>query len=146
MTARAPVMAMALAVLVGCGEAAESETASEPTPSYAAIEAEIFEPACTFACHSGGEFAAGGLDMQSPPRATLVGVPATATACADSAWKRVVAGSPEESLLYVKVVAKLEGTAVPCGDGMPAGANKPALSAEEVARIRAWIEAGALDE
>ena len=140
---RAPLALLVLAAAAGCGDGAESEPEPEEAPSYAEIEQQIFAPACTFACHSGGEFAAGGLDMQSPGHAALVDVPATAAVCADTEWKRVVPGRPEQSLLYVKILAKLEGTPAPCGDGMPAGSNKPALSADEVESIRAWIAAGA---
>ena len=140
------VWPMALVGVQGCGGEDGAAEVEEGPPRYADIEATIFQPACTFACHSGGEFAAGGLDMQAPPRTSLLEVPAKAKVCADSGWRRVVAGRPEESLLYVKVAAKIEGTEAPCGDTMPAGVDRPALSAEDIERVRAWIEAGALED
>jgi hypothetical protein len=63
--------------------------------------------------------------------------------CAGAGWSRVVAGDPEHSLLYVKIVAKLDDTETPCGESMPSGANREPLTAEQVEQVRAWIAAGA---
>jgi hypothetical protein len=145
MSRRCTALLLAL-VCSACSGADETEPPPQEAPQYGELDARIFVPACTFACHSGGEFAGGGLDMTVPPSKALIDVPAVAAACADGGWKRVVPGRPEQSLLYLKIAAKLEGTEPPCGDGMPAGANRPSLSADEVAEVRAWIEAGALEE
>ena len=52
---------------LGC--AAESTVEGAPA-GFTAIDTDVFQPSCTFACHSGGDFAAGGLDMvQCPTRA-----------------------------------------------------------------------------
>lgn len=137
------VVALSLA-LAGCGETQGGGPA--PGPSFAKINTEIFEPNCTYACHSGGEFAAGGLDMKADPYRTLVGVRAVADACKESPLVRVAPGKPAESLVYLKVASKLDGTPAPCGDGMPAGADRAPLTAEEVDTIRSWIEDGAADD
>jgi hypothetical protein len=143
-TARAlPHLLVAMAAW-GCGDST-TETPEEP-PRYAELQADVFEPSCTFACHSGGEFAAGGLDMESPPDVALVEVIATAVPCTGAGWMRVVRGRPDESLLYLKVAAKHDGVEAPCGDVMPSGAERPALSTEQLARVRSWIEAGAPED
>ncbi len=76
----------------------------------------------------------------------LVGAPASAAACVGNEAPRIVAGDPSRSLLYIKVAAKLDGSAVPCGDTMPLGPDVPPLSANEVELIRRWIAAGAQDD
>jgi hypothetical protein len=139
------VLAIAASLaLVGCGET--QGPGGAPRPSFAKINTDVFEPNCTYACHSGGEFAAGGLDMKADPYRTLVGVRAVAAVCKSSPMVRVAPGQPDESLVYLKVAAKLEGKPAPCGDGMPAGVDRPALTADEVDAIRAWIEDGAPDD
>jgi hypothetical protein len=52
---------------------------------------------------------------------------------------RVVPGSPEESLLYLKVSMDVP----PCGTRMPFGATHP-LPAADIDLIRTWIQGGAL--
>ena len=56
----------------------------------------------------------------------------------------LVAGDPEASLAYLKVVAKADGTDPPCGDPMPSGHSRPALADAQIAALRDWILAGAL--
>lgn len=134
---------LALAGLVaGCSDDGGGVGGGVSTVSFARIDEEILKPRCTFACHSGGEFAAGGLDLEVEPRAALVEQKATAAVCVGGG-QRVVPFEPEASLLYLKVAAKLEGEAAPCGDTMPPGASEPALPEAEVSLIREWIEAGA---
>ncbi len=134
---------LALAGLVaGCSDEPSGAGGGVSSASFARIDEEILKPRCTFACHSGGEFAAGGLDLEVEPRAALVEQNATAAVCVGGG-QRVVPFEPEASLLYLKVAAKLEGEAAPCGDTMPPGASEPALPEEQVELIREWIEAGA---
>ena len=137
-------LALAAAVfVVGCGDDGSGVGGGASTVTFARIDEEILKPNCTFACHSGGEFAAGGLDLEIEPLAALIEQNATAAVCAGGG-QRVVPFEPEASLLYLKVVAKLEGDAAPCGDAMPPpGASEPALPEEQVELIREWIEAGA---
>ncbi len=84
--------------------------------------------------------------MTGDLHAALIGVPASAAACVGNETPRVVPGDPSKSLLYIKVAAKLDGCAVPCGDTMPLGPDIAPLSASEVELIRAWIAAGAQDD
>jgi hypothetical protein len=140
------LLALSVALVVsGCGDTENGgggATASGVT--FVRIDDEILKPSCTFACHSGGEFAAGGLDLEIEPLAALVDQDATAVACVGGG-KRVVPFEPEASLLYLKVAAKLHGDAAPCGDVMPPGPDVPALAEEQVEMVREWIEAGALE-
>jgi hypothetical protein len=135
------VLALGLSACAGA-----PETNALPASSFSRINTDVFEPNCTFACHSGGEFAAGGLDMKEDPYGSLVRARPTAMECRGSEMLRVAPGKPDESLVYVKVRAKLDGVAPPCGEGMPSGANRAALDADDTEAIRAWIEAGAPDD
>jgi hypothetical protein len=90
--------------------------------------------------------AAGGLDLHENPVASLVNKPATAVACQGMSMKRVVVGHPDKSLLYLKIISKIDGTEPPCGDGMPSGVDLAPLTPEEAERVRSWIAAGAPDD
>lgn len=137
-------LALALALFAaGCGDDGSGVGGGASSVTFARIDEEILKPRCTFACHSGGEFAAGGLDLEVEPRAALVEQNATAAVCVGGG-QRVVPFEPEASLLYLKVAAKLESEPAPCGDTMPPG-SEPALPEEQVELIREWIEAGAPD-
>jgi hypothetical protein len=132
--------AIALLVLAGCSSGESDDTTAA---TFSALDARVFRPSCTLACHSGGEFAAGGLDLESDGHAALVDQPPSAAVCEGQPFVRVAPGQPQESLLYLKVMAKLDGTLPPCGDVMPPGADKPPVSTEDAEAIRDWIEAGA---
>lgn len=137
---------LAALVAIGCGPTDSAAPAPEAA-TLSSINETIFLPKCTTACHSGGsEVAAGGLDMQGDPRAAMLDVPATAVPCTGAGQKRLVAGDPEASLLYTKVASKAAGQEPPCGEGMPLGADRPALSAAELEQLRAWIADGASDD
>lgn len=92
-------------------------------------------------CHVPG--AAFSLDLSTQQLAyeELVGGPNQGAAefitCANQGLYRVIPYNPDQSLL----VQKLEATHS-CGDRMPPGGS---LSAVNIALVRAWIEAGALD-
>jgi hypothetical protein len=114
--------------------------------TFSAIYTEIFvAKGCTGSplCHAGP---GGGLTLSQRQAAyaalydtPAMGVTLMAPHCRDSGLKRVAPGAPEQSLLMMK----LEGTQ-PCGSAMPP--NPPLLDASDVARIRAWIGNGALDD
>jgi polyvinyl alcohol dehydrogenase (cytochrome) len=89
----------------------------------------------TSACHGTG--ARGRLDMSTRDGAyaELVGTVAEGGGCAPTGLFRVAPGDPDQSLLQLKV-----DRVPPCGGPMPPAA---ALTADSVARIRAWIGAGA---
>ncbi len=143
MNALAPhrfVFALALLGIASAG----CDVDAEKAPTFTEINEAILKPNCTFACHSGGvEFAAGHLDLELAPHASLVGVAPTSEECLSSPMRRVVAGDPEQSLLYVMSFAKLHGEEAPCGGTMPLGEDRPSLSAEDLESVRAWIAAGA---
>ena len=112
-------------------------------PTLASLDANVFQPRCTWVCHSGGEYAAGGLDLSDFRTATF-GVPATSRACEDTGLALVVPGDPDASLLVLKVSAATDGEDAICGDGMPNGFRHP-LSTTQVDTIREWIVAGGED-
>lgn len=139
---RRPALAVALLLAAACGPDGEDLPPLEPT--FSSLDANVFGPRCTAPCHSGGEdFAAGGLDMEPDARLALLDVIADSSKCRDSGLTLLVAGEPEESLAYLKMVAKLDDTDPPCGDPMPSGRTRAALTQEQVDTVRAWIAAGA---
>jgi hypothetical protein len=91
-------------------------------------------------CHFGGAHASL-LQMMTKQQAydELVDQDAEGSECGSSGLKRVVPGDPDNSLL----VQKLEGTAS-CGVRMPKDLDP--LSTDQIALIRAWIEAGAKND
>ena len=133
---------LALAVFVvaaGCGTS--SPSAPSPTPSGVSfaqqIQAQILTPACT-SCHTDdGRTPSGGLNLKAGSAyADLVGVASSSKPGAT----RVIAGNPSGSYL----VQKLEGAADIVGLRMPRN-GPPFLSDAQVALIRQWIQAGALN-
>jgi hypothetical protein len=69
----------------------------------------------------------------------LVGKPAEGSVCSTTGATRVVASDPTTSLLYLKVT----NDPAKCGGKMPTTGS---LTAAQQATIRAWIEAGALND
>lgn len=116
-------------------------------PTFTNIVDTIFPGCAGPTCHSsvvGGNLTL--LGDKAAVHAALVGVDAmgvnlppdpTKMNCKDTGLKRVAAGSPEMSLLYLKVQTS---TDPPCGLRMPTGSM---LSADKVELIRGWIAAGA---
>ena len=115
-------------------------------PHLSSLRANVLDRNCIAPCHSGGENAAGSMDLSGDAHLNLVGVAAMGTGCASSGKMRVVAGMPDESLLWLKPHSKIEDIAAPCGDPMPLGATRDPISQEELDAIRGWIMAGALDD
>jgi hypothetical protein len=106
--------------------------------AFSDLYSDIFSKRCAdMACHGGGGGGAGKLDMTSRDAAyaSLVEVTAAGPECKTSGKKRVVKGAPDASLLYEKI----SGTPS-CGQRMPIGST---LDADSIARIEAWIAAGA---
>ena len=98
----------------------------------------LFQTPC-IGCH--GATARGGLNMSNKNGAHMeLTSPGNAegASCASGNRKRVVPGMPDASLL----IKKLEGTQ-DCGERMPEG--RAALTAAQIAEVRAWITAGALN-
>lgn len=116
-------------VIAGCGPSEQ-----EP-PTLTEVHENIFLKSCTFSsCHQGTS-AAGMLDLKTDPYAALVEVPASGA----PSRVRVVPGDPDASYLMEKLTSDTPA------DGDPMPPESP-LSEERIATIRAWIEAGALDD
>lgn len=122
---------------------AEASTADARAPdggfeSFSAIYRDIIAPQCS-SCHVSDERAGLNMSTRALALAELVGVPAdTASAC-NGQGPRVVAGNAANSLL----VNKIDAANPRCGARMPR--NAPPLDAEDIARIRRWIDQGAHD-
>ncbi len=100
-------------------------------PTLASIQALVFDPRCV--SHHGDRSPHAGLNLsEGVSHAALVNVPSTQTAL-----DLVEPGDAENSYL----VHKLEGRTGIAGDRMPPSGD--ALTAEEIAAIRDWINAGA---
>ncbi|MCB9680120.1 MAG: hypothetical protein H6733_01490 [Alphaproteobacteria bacterium] len=120
-----------MAIWSGCG--------GDATPTLSGDIAPLFQRNCTTSgCHGGPE-AQTGLDLSDGVAwAQLVGVASSEAPSVD----RVVPGNADDSYL----IHKLEGTAEAVGgsgDIMPPGFG---LAQSDIDLVRAWIEAGALDD
>lgn len=114
-----------------------------PDVTWSSIYTKAFAPRCATAqCHDSASHAAA-LDMSSADiaYAALVGIAAAQSeggTCGASGLQRVKAGDPDNSLL----MQKLDQTQT-CGSQMPLGSA--AFTAPFLDPIRAWVNAGALD-
>ncbi len=122
----------------GSDAGADAGTADAGTESFAAIYSDIIMPICS-GCHRSVN-PTGALDMSTVRKAfdDLVDQQAAGPACGSSNLERVVPGNSAMSLL----VQKLAGTQT-CGSQMPL--NGTPLSADQIDRIRRWIDQGAHD-
>ncbi|QXD16765.1 hypothetical protein GQ464_007455 [Rhodocaloribacter litoris] len=121
---------------IGCEHADPREEEPPPpddTVSFAAVQS-IFTSNCAFSgCHA-GTFPAQGLNLSAGQAyANIVNVPSQEEPSLD----RVEPGDPDRSYLFMKIT----GAPGIRGERMPLG--RPPLSAEQIERIRRWIEAGA---
>lgn len=123
-----------------------STTSTTLAATWAEVQA-VFAVSCAgSACHTGehNEADLGGLDDLEQGFAALVNVPSVQSNAGgeEAPLRRVEPGDAEASYL----IHKLEGTHLepPAnGSGLRMPAEAPRLTAEFVARIRAWINAGA---
>lgn len=103
-------------------------------PTLASIQALVFDPRCVD--HHSGSSPHAGLDLsEGVSHAALVNVPSTQTAL-----DLVEPGDAENSYL----IHKIEGRTDIVGGPMPPRGDP--LTEEEIAAIRDWIAAGALNE
>jgi hypothetical protein len=121
---------------------ADPGAAPDAPATLSSLQETIFAPACTYAsCH--GQGAAGQLDLRAPDlHARLLGHELLVS----PGMPLVDPGNPDNSWLY-HLLSKCEPT-LPGGvvvSHMPKNAPK-LLDDEVVAQLRAWIEAGALDD
>lgn len=131
----------AAALLVGCGGTVRTPT--EPTSggptvqalTFSQIQTSIFTPTCAkSACHSSAT-ATGGLVLEAGRAyVSIVGRPSQE----EPQLEYVRPGSPDASYLLEKV----RGDAGISGSRMPQD-GPPFLSAQQIAGIAAWIQAGA---
>jgi hypothetical protein len=99
-------------------------------PTFASVFARVLQPNCS-GCHAGSS-APGGLDFSGKAKAyaSLTRAPA-----------HVIAGKPEESVLFVRISPDL------CGQGcsvMPKG--QPSLDDGLRSLVKQWIQAGTTDD
>lgn len=124
-------------VIAGC-EHADPLGPTDLTPTLSSIEARIFSTSCAVSgCHVGGGTTLPTSMSLRPGDAfgQIVGVPSVER----PGLLRVDPGDPDDSYL----VMKIEGRAGIAGARMPLG--RPALTADEIQSIRAWITDGAPD-
>ena len=104
-------------------------------PNFSEIQANIFTPSCaTSSCHSAATAAAGLVLDAANSYAMLVGIASTQ----DAGTQRVNPLNPNTSYL----IQKLEGPGV-TGSQMPPGGS---VATTDIAIIRQWITAGAVDD
>lgn len=113
-----------------------TDTGDAPV-TLTAVQEEVFTPSCTFStCHAASSPAAG-LDLTAgASHAALVGV-----ASADADGETLVIPGDADGSYLVRKLAAASGIV---GDEMPPQSG--GLDADRLARVRAWIDGGALDE
>lgn len=111
-------------------------------PTWESIHADVLAPSCaTSACHDADE-PEGALDLSGEPGAVLAritGAPSEGALCAASGTPILTPGSPERSLLFVKMAATSSSEV--CGTRMPPSGSPP--SERALCAIEAWIRCGA---
>ena len=113
---------------------------SAPADSFAGIQAVIFNgKGCSAGgCHSGGS-SAGGLNLSSGRSYDSI---VEVSARGGAGLKQILPGDAASSYLYRKVAARTNpGSFTISGSPMPLGGS--ALSADQLAALAAWIDAGA---
>jgi len=112
----------------GAGSTSSGSTSPQCSPTSASIQTTIFKASCDgVGCH-GSKNPAAGLDLVDNSPDALMG--ASSALC--TGWSLVVPGSPEKSLLYQKLTAKVPV----CGDPMPLAGH---LSDSSTRCVGDWI-------
>jgi len=115
----------------------------EPSVTLSSIETEVFAVSCNQpSCHSVAGKKGGLILADKQAFANLVGVAAEQTAAQSEGLKRVVAGDPAKSFLYLKMKAPLDAKYEAI---MPFG-NSAGLDAARLAKVEAWINGGAKND
>jgi mono/diheme cytochrome c family protein len=126
-------------LLAGCGTVKSPTEPSTPAGggtafTYTQIQAQIFTPVCAKAgCHAAGSSPSGLVLAAGQSYGNLVG----RSAAENSSLAGVSPGNPDASY----IILKLRGDPNISGERMPLGG--PYLSADQIAGIAAWIQAGA---
>ena len=126
----------ALGTAVVATDAGTPDSGSPGQVSFARDITKIFSDSCV-SCHTGT--GSGGLDLTAAVAyANLVGI---ASQCRASV-KRVVAGDPSKSLLWLKT----SDDAAKCGSAMPLGSTGlKTTQPADFAKLEKWIQDGALN-
>jgi mono/diheme cytochrome c family protein len=116
---------------------ASDESAKPLDPKLSSLQQEIFDVHCSApSCHGSG--VKGGLSLVGANSYhQLVGVPSTTNRINTPPLFRVKSGSPDSSLLYIKITSP-DSTQ---GELMPKGSDK--LTPDEIETVRQWIMSGA---
>lgn len=143
----------AFGAFIACGgdsSPSSAPTSKLPSPvadasTWAQIQSSVLSTSCAVGgCHVSSSAASSGNLVLTPDVAydNLVGVvPANLNAKRDG-FRRVMAGKPDSSLLFQKIVVAVAAHAgVDYGNTMPIGATP--LTQGQVEYLRKWIEAGA---
>ncbi|HMA92610.1 MAG TPA: hypothetical protein VKP30_07985 [Polyangiaceae bacterium] len=122
--------------MVACGGEDESTAKSSTIePKLQAIEQKVFAQSCTFSSCHGTDSPKQGLSLVAPTHAALVGKASNEV----SGRVLVVPFDAEQSYLYEKLTKDQPAS----GARMPFASE--ALSGEQLAAIKLWIENGALE-
>ena len=121
-----------------------------PTPTFSIdstlplIQTTIFDTTCLdLGCHNATNLAGGQSLVSGQSYAQLVGVTPQNVAAAQGGLLRVTPGDPDKSFLVTKITLPVVFDPR-YGSRMPSG--KPALSADQIEHVRAWILRGALPD
>ena len=157
MTSERPALRCALAAMavvvfsvVACGGgdsggAAPSSTPPVPTATFARLQSSVLNTSCAVSgCHVSLTASSSGNLVLAPDVAydNLVNAAPTNLAAQRDGLKRVTPGSPDNSLMFQKLVLSLAAAhSGEYGNTMPIGSAS--LSQGQVDFIRQWIQAGA---
>ena len=139
MTARLTLTLGLVLLAVSCGGDGVIDMVGGPPPSdaptLASLQSSVFTRHCALSgCH-GAPAPEQGMDLSAGNTFVYtVGVNATEL----SGFKRVASGNAADSYLYMKIA----GDPRILGDRMPLGGT---LTPAQIGAVRAWIDAGALD-
>jgi len=148
-----PFLFVLTTAIVACGPTSgegEGEGEGEPeAPTFTRVKSDIFELSCSAtACHDDAVTnmipIAAGIDLESDG---VYGRLVDQDASTDNpGWKLVVAGDPDNSLLYQVILDEVgtETRRMPADELADMVDDPIADAAKEL--LRAWIEAGALDD
>ncbi len=130
-----------ISFFTGCGSSGDDTSTDEttpPDPTYASINAKVFQPTCAVSnCHGKGGNDETELDLSGTKAyAAMVNVKSEQVTTMDL----VKPGDPENSYLWHKI----NGTSGALGgDDAQMPDERPALDAETQAAIKTWIANGA---
>jgi len=124
------------------GDGSADVAACNVTPHLKSIQANYFADSCALShCHDAALPELGNLDLRDGKSfAALVNAPAFQAKAKKDGKLLVVPGHPEQSYLYEKLTATMQGVL------MPKGAAEPYDAACSVAAVKKWIEDGAKDD